>query len=280
MNELTSIIRQQRHTGTRVVIATQEPTLSPELLDLANVTFVHRFLSPAWYEILKKHLAGADRQDHGGGTSLFHQIVGLRTGEALLFCPTARVATRPTAQDDGETTALGSGFMRVKIRNRLTTDGGESIMSTDFASRVSVQTPLSEVPMHVVTASKPSTSKAVKENTTMSIGDSQMMEKGPGNPHPRNEAVLTNARELIRKNFRAQPHIWTQWEKVPPFRKKSLWDELEAGLGVANGFYQNNLQYKLMINAAMAECLVRSPPTVMPQDFSLLTQCQEDLHDA
>ena len=69
-NELTSIIRQQRHTGTRVVIATQEPTLSPELLDLANVTFVHRFQSPAWYEILKKHLAGADRKDDESAKSL------------------------------------------------------------------------------------------------------------------------------------------------------------------------------------------------------------------
>ncbi|KAK6611215.1 hypothetical protein H4I96_02813 [Botrytis cinerea] len=78
-NELKSVIRQQRHTGTRVLIATQEPTLSPELIDLANVTFVHRFQSPAWYSTLKKHLAGADRDD------LFHEIVALRTGEAFLF---------------------------------------------------------------------------------------------------------------------------------------------------------------------------------------------------
>ncbi|RYO76082.1 hypothetical protein DL766_010225 [Monosporascus sp. MC13-8B] len=90
-NELVSVIRQQRHTGTYVVIATQEPTLSPELIALANATFVHRFLSPSWYEALKKHLAGADNQDPGSQNSLFRTIVGLRTGQALFFCPTAQM---------------------------------------------------------------------------------------------------------------------------------------------------------------------------------------------
>ncbi|KAB8290080.1 hypothetical protein EYC80_010406 [Monilinia laxa] len=124
-NELKSIIRQQRHTGTRVLIATQEPTLSPDLIDLANVTFVHRFQSPAWYSTLKKHLAGADRDD------LFHEIVALRTGEAFLFCPTARVVV------DGNTTKckqldnLGGKRLRIRMRQRITTDGGKSIMAND-----------------------------------------------------------------------------------------------------------------------------------------------------
>lgn len=151
-NELTSIIRQQRHTGTRVVIATQEPTLSPELLDLANVTFVHRFQSPAWYEILKKHLAGADRQNNESAKSLFHQIAGLRMGEALLFCPTARIAAQDAIQGHRHTKALESGYMRVKIRKRMTEDGGRSIMSTDPTKMASVQATHSHVPMHVVAA--------------------------------------------------------------------------------------------------------------------------------
>ncbi|EEP81237.1 predicted protein [Uncinocarpus reesii 1704] len=56
---LLTIIRQQRHLGTRVIIATQEPTLSPKLLDLCDVTVVHRFSSPEWYKTLEGHLAGA-----------------------------------------------------------------------------------------------------------------------------------------------------------------------------------------------------------------------------
>lgn len=56
---LLSVIRQQRHLGARVLIATQEPTISPELLVLCNVTIVHRFTSPAWYRAIEKHIAGA-----------------------------------------------------------------------------------------------------------------------------------------------------------------------------------------------------------------------------
>ena len=45
---LSEVVRLQRHLGARVVIATQEPTLGSELLDLATMTIVHRFTSPAW----------------------------------------------------------------------------------------------------------------------------------------------------------------------------------------------------------------------------------------
>ena len=56
---LLTVIREQRHKGARVIIATQEPTISPKLLDLCSMTFVHRFTSPEWLETLKKHLAAA-----------------------------------------------------------------------------------------------------------------------------------------------------------------------------------------------------------------------------
>lgn len=43
---LLSAIRLQRHNGTRIIISTQEPTISPGLLDLCSITIVHRFASP------------------------------------------------------------------------------------------------------------------------------------------------------------------------------------------------------------------------------------------
>ncbi|OAP54744.1 hypothetical protein AYL99_11192 [Fonsecaea erecta] len=55
--DLVQIIRQQRHLATRVVIATQEPTISPKLLDLCTVAVVHQFQSPEWYKVLQKHVA-------------------------------------------------------------------------------------------------------------------------------------------------------------------------------------------------------------------------------
>jgi hypothetical protein len=62
---LLQLVRQQRHNGTRVVIATQEPTLSTQLIDLCDVTIVHSFRSPAWYTTLKGHLAGFYTEDGG-----------------------------------------------------------------------------------------------------------------------------------------------------------------------------------------------------------------------
>lgn len=50
---LLSVIRQQRHLATRVIIATQEPTISPALLDLSSMTIVHRFTSPSWLAALR-----------------------------------------------------------------------------------------------------------------------------------------------------------------------------------------------------------------------------------
>ncbi|KAK8066768.1 hypothetical protein PG997_013515 [Apiospora hydei] len=147
-SDLTSIIRQQRHTGTRVFIATQEPTLSPELVDLANVTFVHRFLSPAWYDILKKHLAGANKHDSGDSNDLFKTIVKLRTGQALMFSPTA--LTELPYSYDQTVQPLGNGYLKISIRKRLTADGGRSMASSESATLGSGQKVDVQVPMHVV----------------------------------------------------------------------------------------------------------------------------------
>lgn len=169
-----SVIRQQRHLSARVLIATQEPTTSPALLDLCNVSIIHRFTSPSWYSAIENHIAGAATEKRRGlGSDLFNSIVRLATGEALVFCPTAlidhtlvdlttdddveedagedehqydssgRVACEedayseytgevdtPSEEDpDSHTvTELGSGHMRLRIRNRVTADGGKSQM--------------------------------------------------------------------------------------------------------------------------------------------------------
>ncbi|KAJ5513402.1 hypothetical protein N7463_002954 [Penicillium fimorum] len=89
---LLSVVRQQRHLATRVMIATQEPTLAPSLLELCNVTIIHRFSSPAWFKAIKSHIAGAGIEELDQNTtalSIFQKIVRLPTGEALVFCPTA-----------------------------------------------------------------------------------------------------------------------------------------------------------------------------------------------
>ncbi|KAJ5721602.1 uncharacterized protein N7483_009536 [Penicillium malachiteum] len=185
---LLSIVRQQRHLATRVIIATQEPTVSPQFLDLCNFTLIHRFNSPAWFQAIRSHLAGASGDKvtdaQAFENDLFRRIVNLKTGQALLFCPTGMFVTKETGDrvaeggknwkeggknqvsewwgDSGEAAKrdwpplyyedygsassddlelesllsedhrvvkLGANFVHLQIRNRITVDGGRSIIA-------------------------------------------------------------------------------------------------------------------------------------------------------
>lgn len=181
---LLATIRLQRHLGTRVVVSTQEPTISPKLLDLCSITIVHRFTSPDWFKSLRQHLAGANNLAQGTDTGavmgrssqsefeqeLLAQILSLRTGEGLLFSPSAligmgevghpglRSGSEPAALIDllgdsggvkldelhsspggqGSATAtparmrpinLGSRPLKIRVRKRITADGGRTIMA-------------------------------------------------------------------------------------------------------------------------------------------------------
>lgn len=131
-DRLLTVIREQRHLAARVFISTQEPTISPKLLDLCNVTIVHRFTSPEWLRTLQKHLAGASMQAAAGNggeevdtRNIFAKIVELRVGEALLFAPSAIVAP----DGKGLVERLGNRHITMRVRQRSTPDGGRSIMA-------------------------------------------------------------------------------------------------------------------------------------------------------
>ncbi|KFY05197.1 hypothetical protein O988_00181 [Pseudogymnoascus sp. VKM F-3808] len=152
---LLSTVRLQRHLAARIIISTQEPTISQDLLGLCSVTIVHRFTSPEWMKSLRAHLAAAasdmaeseaeadaDDQDADlarglisgvkGHTSseIFKKIVGLEVGEALLFSPTAMIGVGGTSNGGSRYIKLGTGVLKVRVRARLTTDGGKSHMAT------------------------------------------------------------------------------------------------------------------------------------------------------
>ena len=145
---LLCTVRLQRHLGARILISTQEPTISSDLLSLCSVTIVHRFSSPAWIRALQGHVAAAalsvqsshdTSKDNGESRealgisrkfSLFHEIVHLRVGEALLFSPSAISGIAPDSSGLQKLAKLGSGYMVIKIRDRLTEDGGKSVVSS------------------------------------------------------------------------------------------------------------------------------------------------------
>jgi hypothetical protein len=167
-NSLLSSIRLQRHLALRVIISTQEPTVSPKLLDLCSITVVHRFQSPDWLHVLKGHLAGlstaseilireekarVERQStdpefittfegvkgvsvapQNPALEMMSHIIKLRTGEALVFAPTSYVSLENRADgEEGDFVVvprrLDHQVMRVRIRSRITADGGKSIMA-------------------------------------------------------------------------------------------------------------------------------------------------------
>lgn len=145
---LLSTVRLQRHLGARILISTQEPTISSNLLSLCSITIVHKFSSPEWLRVLQGHVAAAALGAHPGGQasnnieegsltpeisskfSFINQIVNLSVGEALIFAPGAIVdCTRADPSSPG-LRSLGAGYMVVKIRERLTEDGGRSVLSS------------------------------------------------------------------------------------------------------------------------------------------------------
>ncbi|KAK8104009.1 uncharacterized protein PG998_011042 [Apiospora kogelbergensis] len=173
-NSLLSTIRLQRHLGARVFISTQEPTVSPKLLDLCSITIVHHFQSPDWLRVLKGHLAGvssatkqhqhhqqenggqrdstgstADAAEDGGiiyegvrgmqisqndpALDMMSHIVKLRTGDALVFAPSAIVGLEKKNERGAVVVRpkqLHYEVMRVRVRARITADGGKSILAT------------------------------------------------------------------------------------------------------------------------------------------------------
>lgn len=148
-DNLLETIREQRHNGTRILISTQEPTVSPKLLDLCSMTIVHRFSSPEWLKCLREHIAALSftemrnkkHNDETGADTVFKEIVRLRVGEALLFAPEAVIDEIASGVDgggaegnnEGEATSfekLGTGYLKIKLRGRITTDGGKSVMAS------------------------------------------------------------------------------------------------------------------------------------------------------
>ncbi|TVY83558.1 hypothetical protein LSUE1_G003602 [Lachnellula suecica] len=138
---LLSTVRLQRHLGARIIISTQEPTISPALLDLCSSTIVHRFTSPDWLRALQAHLAGASKllqsdeeQEEGGEVTptivkIFNDIVKLKVGEALLFSPSAIIGVDKSSRGAAALQRLGAGYLKIRVRSRLTTDGGKSVMA-------------------------------------------------------------------------------------------------------------------------------------------------------
>ena len=138
---ISSIIRMQRHLATRVIIATQvghhhstvthspcslhvqEPTvIPPTILDLASFIVCHRFTSPSWCRHLAQHVSAGDNAETA---QWFQDVMLLATGQCVVFSPSSLVMT----SNDCSVRLLGRGYLKLRVRPRLTLDGGTSLLA-------------------------------------------------------------------------------------------------------------------------------------------------------
>jgi hypothetical protein len=123
---LMGVIRQQRHYGARVIISTQEPSISPKLIDLCSITVMHRFSSPEWLDVLQRHILVSDKDgDRGNKVGLLREIMRLRTGEALVFAPSSVFGA---SDDAGQRRISADVLLKMRMRKRVTWDSGRSIV--------------------------------------------------------------------------------------------------------------------------------------------------------
>ena len=103
---LVEVVREMRHKGTSIMVASQDPPSVPvQLIELSSQIILHKFNSPAWLRHIQKANAAL-----GGLTP--ERMAHLRPGEAYVWSSKA---------SDG---AFSEGAIKVRCRPRVTRHGG------------------------------------------------------------------------------------------------------------------------------------------------------------
>jgi DNA helicase HerA-like ATPase len=105
---LVESVREMRHKGMSILVASQDPPSVPvQLIELSNHVILHKFTSPAWLKHLQKANAALS-----GLTA--EKLAQLRPGEAYIW---SSKATDP---------AFTYGAVRIGCRPRVTQHGGNT----------------------------------------------------------------------------------------------------------------------------------------------------------
>ena len=110
---LVEVVREMRHKGTSIMVASQDPPSVPtSLSELSTQVILHKFSSPAWLKHIQKANAALD-----GLTPV--KLSSLGTGEAYVWSS--------KATDD----AFVRGTVKVRCRPRATQHGGATKTAMD-----------------------------------------------------------------------------------------------------------------------------------------------------
>ena len=109
VDSITTAIREMRHKGVSVMIASQDPmSLPTEIIELSSLVIMHKFSSPAWVKHVQKAITALQ-------TLTPTEMASLGSGEAFLWANKADdklVTQRP---------------IKISIRPRVTKHGGDTI---------------------------------------------------------------------------------------------------------------------------------------------------------
>jgi len=110
---LVEVVREMRHKGTSIMVASQDPPSVPvSLMELSTQIILHKFNSPAWLKHIQKANAAL-----GGLTP--EKMSHLRPGEAYVWSS--------KATDE----AFTKSAMKAKLRPRVTQHGGSTKTAVD-----------------------------------------------------------------------------------------------------------------------------------------------------
>lgn len=111
---LIEVVREMRHKGTSIMVASQDPPSVPiSLIELSSHIIMHRFNSPAWLKHIQKANVSLNSLTP-------ENMSNLSAGEAYIWSS--------KASDDGFT----RGAMKVRCRPRVTQHGGSTKTAVDY----------------------------------------------------------------------------------------------------------------------------------------------------
>ena len=109
VGSITTAIREMRHKGVSIMIASQDPmSLPTEIIELSSIVIMHRFSSPGWVKHVQKAITALQNLTPG-------EMASLGSGEAYLWAVKSTdksITLRPT---------------KISIRPRVTKHGGDTI---------------------------------------------------------------------------------------------------------------------------------------------------------
>lgn len=111
VGSITTAIREMRHKGVSIMIASQDPmSLPTEIIELSSIVVMHKFSSPAWVKHVQKAITPLQ-------TLTPTEMAALGSGEAFLW------ANKSTDK------AITQRPIKISIRPRVTKHGGDTIQA-------------------------------------------------------------------------------------------------------------------------------------------------------